>query len=195
MARRLSGLPSDPCRARHEVSCPPVTPRPARLGAGRGLGRRARARVRREGALQPPGAALRAQASGAPAGWACGPEAAAGRPGCSPRRWPARGGESGLQQAPAPRCRAEGGAAPHNAAGLARYLGWAVAGAVVEPPHHGAGRHLLPQQQLQNSRHPRPPAEQAHNARRGARTRAAAAGGGGRPRLPPSAGHTSCGRG
>lgn len=43
----------------------------------------------------------------------------------------------------------------------ARYLSRAVAWAVPEPPHHGADRHLLLQQQLQNRRHSRPRSRRA----------------------------------
>ncbi|XP_041903154.1 protein transport protein sec31-like [Corvus kubaryi] len=96
------------------------------------------------------------------------------------RTAPARGSEgrwgSGATTGPAPpqprRCGKGGRASGQPSA---RYLSWAVAGAVPEPPHHGADRHLLLQQQLQNRRHSR---------RRSRRARAQPAPGAG-PACPP----------
>lgn len=89
-------------------------------------------------------------------------------------RWRGVGGRRGGRPSPAgARALQKGGRASGRLA--ARYLSCAVAGAVPEPPHHGADRNLLLQQQLQNSRHSRLPPPPSTRTTRGGRGPAPAA--------------------
>lgn len=129
------------------LAFPPPWPEPARTGGG-AAGGSTDARPR-NGTWRGPGLTH--------AGFT--PHSSAGRTNFPARPRPAAaegaGGVARLQARPR---RSQGAAGGRSSA---RYLSRAVAGAVPEPPHHGADRHLLLQQQLQNRRHSRPRSRRA----------------------------------